>query len=207
MGIAFDLDETLAESSGGMLHNVAQLLGVSDTSLTLTESYLMPVGPRDGDWDERTRQLVQAFISATWHDEAFNAGLRPIGTGPQLLHELDGAGLLRGYVTRRPSILRGVSEQWLRRCGFPARALLHAASSPRVCKSSGMTLLGAQVLVDDHPEEVGSVTRLQARQLGSVLISRPHNRQARPSGTWAYRAGTLEEAAHTATAMLALLRR
>lgn len=207
MGIAFDLDDTLTESSAGMLKRVAAFLGVNEDNLILTDSYVMPVSPRRGEWDALSRQRVGEFIGSEWHRERFNADLDTVPGSPALLRELHAAQMLSGYVTRRPSSLRQVSEQWLRRHGFPPRPLLHAASKPRVCKSSGMALLGARVLVDDHPEEVGSVTQPREQQLGSVLVSRPHNRAAQPATIWSRRASTLDEAAHTATAMLAMLSR
>lgn len=91
----------------------------------------------------------------------------------EALHELAGAGLLRGYVTRRPPIpeVIAATRDWILENRFPNLPIEHV---PRgISKAVHMQRLDARIIVEDSPQEAESVL---AHGLDVIYMDHPYNR-------------------------------
>lgn len=207
--LAFDIDNTIADTCQGVRDLLALHLGMSERDIVDTPSYRYPALPPGMDVHAPSSQ-VKAFYAGIWHHPRLLSDMPAIRGAPELLREIARAGMLSGYVTRRPPQQYNATQRWLARHQFPHGTLLHALhpeGSPAACKSLSMLLLGARVLIDDHAEEVRTV--MDSGLGGAVLLTRPYNTHAAlpaPSeGRLIARVSTLAEAVHTATGMAAML--
>lgn len=91
----------------------------------------------------------------------------------EALHELARAGVLRGYVTRRPPVpeVIAATRDWIEENGFPDLPIEHV---PRgISKAVYMRRLDARIIVEDSPGEAESVI---AHGLDVIYMDHPYNR-------------------------------
>jgi hypothetical protein len=159
MRIAFDIDNVLGDIISSARAALARDHGVPVESIGLTGIYYNPFSIDDGSGD-RLIPLDHAF----WDRDDVLTGSPVIPGAVGAVTRVAEAGSLAGYVTRRPGSVRGVTQQWLDRGGFPAAPLHHvgtndASTTYDVCKSSACREIGATHLIDDHATEIDKARR------------------------------------------------
>lgn len=192
-GVAVDIDNTVADTMSGLRAVLAYRLNLHPGVLIATDSYARPLVPSLPTCEA---ELSRAYDDI-WFDPALDV-MAPVPGAAALLWELTRAGAFAGYVTRRPARQARSTLAWLSRHGFPLQPVVHA----QACKSDGMRALNAGVLIDDHADEVESVTRAG---LIAVLLSQPYNAGCAVPAL-ACRAATLPEAVGHAVGALGALR-
>lgn len=218
--IALDIDNTLAMTSLAAGQALAQRLQVPIEELEESGSYRAP-WVRRGEDPRHPSEATTRFYQTIWSEPCFLQTIPAVPGAAELVRELNQAGMLAGYVTRRPPGDREATRRWLSSQGFPIAALHHAphpAGEEAACKSLAMRQMGARVLIDDHLAEVRSVAGSMKERAGqpaqgglaAVLISQPYNRGPlfnlvhRPT-PWLARADDFATALELAIAMAALL--
>lgn len=115
-----------------------------------------------------------AFLRA-WEevlrDPAVYAQAQPYPGAVEVASWLHRRGMLRGYVTSRPSVLEAVTREWLARWELPQAPLVHDGGD----RLRALLRLGAQALVEDHP---GHALRAAEEGYLAFLLDRPYNRGA-----------------------------
>lgn len=159
MRIAFDIDNVLGDIISSARAALARDHGLPVTSIGLTGIYHSPFSVDDGSGETLIR-LDHAF----WDRDDVLTGSPVIGGAVAAVTRVAEAGALAGYVTRRPDSVRGITQDWLDRSGFPVAPLHHvgtndAATTYDLCKSSACRILGATHLVDDHATEIDKARR------------------------------------------------
>lgn len=176
MRIAFDIDNVLGDIISSARAALARDHGVPVESIGLTGIYHNPFSIDDGSGDTLIR-LDHAFWD---RDDVLTAS--PVIEGAvAAVTRVAEAGALAGYVTRRPGSVRGVTQDWLDRGGFPGAPLHHmgtndASTTYDLCKSSACRLLGATHLIDDHATEIDKARR---NGIDVVVIDAEIGRSAR----------------------------
>lgn len=121
------------------------------------------------------REAANRLIRAAFDEnEGDIYRIAPVRThAHEALHELASAGILRGYVTRRPPHPEVIeaTRDWIDENGFPDLPLEHV---PRgISKAVYMRRLNATVIVEDSPAEAQSVL---AHGLAVIYMDHPYNR-------------------------------
>ncbi len=92
---------------------------------------------------------------------------KPYRGAAKVLRALAASGCELVYISARPELLRSVTEQWLKRHGFPTAEMVLEQSKAQVIRERQI-----QLMFEDAPHEVQSlmgVTEL-------IVLDRPYNR-------------------------------
>ena len=166
--IAFDVDGVLADSIHGFNRWALLRFGVHEDELAPFDAY--------DDYLTRWPRHVQDELAAVFYEVFFHGSHGVYEQADVIPGALEGVlrlremGLASGYVTRRPSSLNALTRSWLERHGFPELPLEHAdGEHPKAPRVRGM---GAQVMVEDSPEEAAALAGAGVRVL---LRHEPYN--------------------------------
>jgi len=166
--VAFDVDGVLADSIHGFNRWALLRFGLSESELAPFDAYddYLTRWPRHVQ-DELVEVFTEVFFHGA-HGVYEGADVLPGALhGVQRLHA---AGLASGYVTRRPGALHALTRTWLERHGFPDLPLEHADGEHP--KAPRVRAVGAQVMVEDSPEEASALVGAGVRVL---LRHEPYN--------------------------------
>lgn len=173
-GLVLDIDGVCCNTARPVTHIIRQELGVhQDAMLPLGDDYA--TGITDQFPEHLREQAIEILRQAFDHNygDVYDHAIPEPGAvaGAHALHQ---AGLLRGYVTRRPGNPEVITatQRFLDTQQFPSLPVLHA---PRgTAKTTPMRQLGADTIIEDSPYEIEGIL---ADGLGVIVMTHPYNAQ------------------------------
>jgi phosphoglycolate phosphatase-like HAD superfamily hydrolase len=165
MRVAVDVDNVLADIIASAKMTLAEDLGLPVDEIVMTGIYHRPFGHPDPAIDAKLK-LDHAF----WDRPEVILRCPVLPGALDAMHRLDRAGVLAGYVTRRPGAVRETTRQWHAAVGLPHAEMrfvgtTDAATTYAQCKSVACAEIGANYLIDDHADEFAT-----ARAAGVEVI-------------------------------------
>lgn len=159
MLVASDIDNVLSDIIASARRALARDVGIDPHEIILTQVYQRPFSHPDPQINAKLT-LDHAF----WDRAEVIDGCDPIPGSVDAMMRLHQAGMLVGYITRRPPTVREGTERWMRKHGYPAMPVHHVGTTAfdttfELCKSSVCHKLGATHLLDDHATEIDTATR------------------------------------------------
>lgn len=190
--VALDIDSVLAETIEACRRTAAAQVERPLHEVTFSGDYYDSFRHADPD----VQQTLRAVVPDLWELPQTLLGARPLPGALALARRLAADGRLAGYVTRRPSRVEALTEEWLAAHGFPrgSGVELRHVGDRQECKSVTALALGAQILVEDNASEAQSAL---SNGMWAVLVDMPYNAHAAPDLLRRHR-GALRLSARTA---------
>lgn len=165
MRVAVDVDNVLADIITSARLTLAEDLDLPVEDIILTGIYHRPFGHPDPEIDAKL-ELDHAF----WDRPEVILRCPVIPGALDAMNRLHQAGMLAGYVTRRPDAVREMTRQWHGVNAFPKAEMrfvgtTDASTTYAQCKSVACGEIGAGYLIDDHADEFAT-----ARAAGVEVI-------------------------------------
>jgi hypothetical protein len=165
MRVAVDVDNVLADIVTSARMTLAQDVGVPVDEIILTGAYHRPFGHEDPAIAEKL-VLDHAF----WDRPEVLLRCPVLPGAREAMWRLHEAGMLAGYVTRRPGAVADLTREWHSAVGMPPAEMrfvgtTDASTTYDQCKSVACREIGATHLIDDHADEFAT-----ARAAGVEVI-------------------------------------
>lgn len=119
-GLALDIDETLADSNYYWFKSMYDLKPIDGHTLEdLLKKYKFAEEVPGWDTPE-----FYTHMDGLLHSEEFNENIPLIENSNHVVNDLNKTLPILAYITARPATVRGATERWLKRHGFPDAELI-----------------------------------------------------------------------------------
>lgn len=165
MRVGVDVDNVLADIIAAARLTLSEDTGIAVDEIVLSGIYHRPFAHPDPEQDEKL-----AVGHAFWDRPEVLLRCPLLPGALDAMWRLKEAGMLAGYVTRRPGAVRELTSTWFERVGLPPAEMrfvgtTDASTTYDQCKSVACREIGATHLIDDHADEFAT-----ARAAGVEVI-------------------------------------
>ncbi|MAM83255.1 MAG: hypothetical protein CL472_01065 [Acidobacteria bacterium] len=155
MKVSFDIDNVLADIVGTARNVLEEDMGLAPGTIEIIDFYDSPFKIKG---DKTPISVDHSF----WSDKRVISDCRVFPRAVEAVKLADEAGILAGYITRRPAAIEEATAAWFSSVGLPQKIAIHvgtenAETTFDMCKSEACSAIGATHHVDDHADEFQSV--------------------------------------------------